>query len=224
MKAKLLFGTALLSATAAMLGTSLYTSFFSSSAAESVAPPASTDPNASGPASTGVTGLKIGILDKKKLAEEAKVARYVRQKLQEAAEKYQKELASQEKSLQKSHETLLSKRSTLSSEAFQKNQFKLQKKVEEFQKKVEDRRTKMEQASQKADQAVEEKVREILKDLEKKGFQLILWSQSMASSANDVLLDITDQVLETLDKDLPTVALDLEEKKEESKPTPASPK
>jgi Skp family chaperone for outer membrane proteins len=224
MKAKLLFGTALLSATAAVLGTSLYTSFFSSSSAESVAPPASTGSAANGPASTGVTGLKIGILDKKKLAEEAKVARYVRQKLQEAAEKYQKELASQEKSLQKAHETLLSKRSTLSSEAFQKDQLKLQKKVEEFQKKVEDRRTKMEQASQKADQAVEEKVREILTDLEKKGFQLILWSQSMASSANDVLLDITDQVLETLDKDLPTVALDLEEKKEESKPTPASPK
>jgi len=187
-----------------VLGASL---FVSSLGAYADSAPASPD-------SLGVgVSLKIGVLDKKKLAEESKVSQNVRVQLQKMADDYQKSFSQEEKGLRTAQEALMKKQPTLSPDAFKKEQEKFQQKVEAFQKKVEASRLKLEQVSQKADQAFEVKMVEILKSFHKKGIHIILWLQAVASADETVVQDITSDVIEVLDKEMPSVDLGLGEKK-----------
>jgi len=166
------------------------------------------------PGSTGMgASLKIGVLDKKRLAEESKVSQDVRVQLQKMAADYQKSFSQDEKGLRSAQEALMKKQPTLSPDAFKKEQEKFQQKVENFQKKVDESRLKMEQASQKADQAFEVKMVEILKSFHKKGIHIILWLQAVASTDETKIQDITSDVIEVLDKEMPSMDLGLGEKK-----------
>jgi outer membrane protein len=104
---------------------------------------------------------------------------------------------------------LADKRNVLSPEAFDKERKDFQKDVAGVQREVQKKRIQLDQAYAKALAKVQEKISEIVRDMAKKHQFAITFPASQTLFYAEQL-DITKEVLERLNSDLPKVTLKIE--------------
>ena len=149
---------------------------------------------------------KIAFMDMKLLLNESKAGKGAQDYLQKIFKEGQKKFLDLENELKKDEKKLLSQKNVLSKEDYKKNSDSLREKVNKYQK---ERRETLEKITKKRATA-KEKMIKILNPLVEKyinenGISLIVDKKIVLAGSNEI--DITNNILEILNKELPTLKL-----------------
>ena len=169
-------------------------------AAQAQTPPAPAAAPAAAPA------LNILVVDVQSLLQNAKSAKMVRQQIEQKRNEYQKEMKGQEDALRQEHDTLQRQQSSLSAEAFNQKGRDFQQKLNEFDKSMQSKRQVLEKANSEALEKINETMLKIIADIakERKANLVFLRSELVLFDQN---FEISDEVLQKLDDQLPTLAV-----------------
>lgn len=147
---------------------------------------------------------KIAVVDIKMILDESTAAKGINKQIEEKRNSYQSQVAKEEEALKKEDKKLSEQRSVLSKEAFEEKAKSFRKKVVDAQKDVQTKRTKLENAYTEALGKVRDATLKIISDLAKdKGFDIAVPKSQVLYSKDN--LDISKEVLEKLNKQLPDV-------------------
>lgn len=152
--------------------------------------------------------VHIAVVDFDRIWREAKAAVYVRDELEKIRESYQKEVIKFEGELRTKEESLRKKQETLSSEKYEKLRADFENEVKQVQKEVQARKQKLEHVFQVSMDAIRDNLTQAVKEVaEREKYEIVLSESQIAYHTKKY--NITEQVLETLNKRLPTIKLDL---------------
>lgn len=119
---------------------------------------------------------------------------------------YQNELKKIEDKLRKEDQTLSEQRSLLSPEALEQKKREFAKQVTEAQQDVQEKRERLGEAYNDAVGDIQDAVMKIVADMAKaRGFKVVIPTNNLVYATPD--LDITQDVLNQLNKDLPKVSI-----------------
>jgi outer membrane protein len=166
-------------------------------------PPAPT-PAAAAPAAP--TGLNVLVVDVQSLLQNSKSAKMVRQQIEQKRAEYAKEISHQEEVLRKERDALQREQAKLSPEALNQKGREFQQKVNELDKSVQGKRQALEHSNAEALQKIQETMLKIITDIAKKRKANIVFQRSELVLF-DQGFDVTDEVLQKLDEELPTVTV-----------------
>jgi outer membrane protein len=162
--------------------------------------------------------MKIGFVETRKVIESSMAHTDIMSQVQKKNEEFRDEVQKSEAILKKKYQDLETKKNALSQDAIDKKNEEISKEVAELQKKSYGQHSSLEDAYRNATQLVVDKTNEIVKQhAEKNGYNAIL--EKAAAVYSDNSLDVTDVVLESLNKSLPKVEVkfNVEEKSEDKK-------
>ena len=163
-----------------------------------VAPPAVTAP--------------ILVVDMKRLLDESKASVSVQKQIESRRSAFQSEIADKEKNIREDEQALLQSRSKTTEADYAEKENQLRQKFRDVEKYVQERRQLLEQATTASMGRVRSALLGIVTDIAKKrGAHAVLVKQQVMWSES--ALDITDQVLERLNKELPDVPVAIEPEK-----------
>lgn len=146
----------------------------------------------------------VAVIDYQKVLREAQAARSIREQVEQRRRAYQDEIAQEEQRLHEADKELARQRSVLSAEAFAERRREFELEVAEVQRKVQERRRQLDQVSTVALNQVRDALIDVVAELaEQNGANLVLPSSTVLVYSPS--LDLTDQVLERLDRKLPEV-------------------
>jgi Skp family chaperone for outer membrane proteins len=163
------------------------------------APPASTPPAA--PAN-----LSVLVVDVQSLLQNSKSAKMVRQQIEQKRAEYAKEISHQEGALRQERDTLQRQQGSLTPEALNQKGREFQQKVNELDRNVQAKRQALEHSNAEALEKIQQAMLKIITQISKdrkanmvfQRSELVLFDQGF---------DITDEVLQKLDEDLPTLTV-----------------
>ena len=156
--------------------------------------------------STAYSQDKIATLDVVQLLRDSKAAMSMKDQLNAIAKKYTAEDQKKQKEIQKQEEELLRQKSTLTPEAFLDRKNSFEKKVIEFNKNSQNKRRALAKAEKEAVNKIEDEVEAIVKDMiETEKITAVFRKTSVILS--DTSIDITQKVVEELNKKLSNVAI-----------------
>lgn len=162
---------------------------------------------------------KITVVETRKVIESSTAYAEIMKQVQKKNEQFREEIQKSEGDLKKKYQELETKKNALSQDAIDKKNDEISKEVAELQKKSYSQHATLEDAHRNATQILVDKTAEIVKNqAEKNGYEVVI--EKAAVFYSDAKLDITDTVLEGLNKALPTVEVKFqseEEKKSEDK-------
>ncbi len=158
------------------------------------------------PAAAPAPALNILVVDVQSLLQNSKSAKAVRQQIEQKRTEFQKEMSSQEGVLRQEHDTLQRQQSSLSAEAFNQKGREFQQKLNDFDKSMQSKRQILEKANSEALEKINESMLKIIADIakERKANLVFLRSELVLFDQN---FEVTDEVLQKLDEQLPTVAV-----------------
>jgi outer membrane protein len=164
-------------------------------------------PPAPAPAPAAAPSLNILVVDVQALLQNAKSAKMVRQQIEQKRTEYQKEMSAQEGALRQEHDTLQRQQSSLSAEAFNAKGREFQQKLNDFDKSMQSKRQILEKANSEALEKINEVMLKIIADIakERKANLVFLRSELVLFDQN---FEISDEVQQKLDEQLPTLAVD----------------
>jgi Skp family chaperone for outer membrane proteins len=150
--------------------------------------------------------LNILVVDVQALLQNAKPAKMVRQQIEQKRNEFQKEMKSQEDVLRQEHDTLQRQQSSLSAEAFNQKGRDFQQKLNEFDKSMQSKRQILEKANSEAVEKINEVMLKIIADIakERKANLVFLRSELVLFDQN---FDVSDEVLQKLDDQLPALTV-----------------
>lgn len=135
---------------------------------------------------------------------ESAAAKSAKTQIDSKRTQYQDELKKIEEKLRKEDQALSEQRSLLSPEALEQKRREFAKQVTEAQQNVQEKRERLGEAYNDAVGDIQEAVMKIVADLAKKrGFKVVIPTNNLVYATSD--LDITKDVLDQLNKDLPKV-------------------
>jgi outer membrane protein len=148
--------------------------------------------------------LSIMVVDVQALLQNSKAAKMVRQQIETKRADYAKEISHQEETLRQERDALQKQQGTLSPEQLNAKGREFQAKVNELDRDVQAKRQALERSNADALQKIQEVMVKIITDIAKDRkanlvFQrtdLVLFDQGF---------DVTDQVLQKLDEQMPTM-------------------
>ncbi len=180
-------------------------------AAEPVTPPA---PANSAP---------ILVVDVKRVLDESKASVNVQKKIEAQRSAFQTEIAAKEKSIRDAEQELLASRGKVEAAAYARNENELRQQFRDVEHYVQERRQLLEQATTLSMGKVRSMLIGIVTDMaRRKGAQAVLIKQQVLWTEGT--LDITDQVLERLNAQLPDLPVNIEAPKDApAKPGPPAP-
>jgi len=150
----------------------------------------------------------IAIIDFDKLSTTSKALKNVVAQIESEVKRINDYRMTNETALKKENEELQKQEAILSREVFQKKAVEFNQKVSNYQAAEQEKRNKIETARAKAFEKFENTVKNISKNLaEKEGYKMVLSAQLVIFY--DKTIDITEQVLKDLDKNLPDLKLEL---------------
>lgn len=163
------------------------------------APPAAA-PTATPPA------LNILVVDVQSLMQNSKSAKIVRQQIEQKRAEYAKEISHQEEQLRQERDALQREQATLKPEQLNQKGREFQQKVNDLDKSVQGKRQALERSNAEALEKIQEAMLKIITDIAKdrkanmvfQRSELVLFDQGF---------DVTDEVLQKLDEQLPTVTV-----------------
>jgi outer membrane protein len=167
-------------------------------------PPAAAPAPAATPAAA--TSLNVLVVDVQSLLQNSKSAKMVRQQIEQKRAEYAKDISHQEEALRKERDALQREQSKLSAEALNQKGREFQQKVNDLDKSVQGKRQALEHSNAEALEKIQGAMLKIITEIAKtrkanmvfQRSELVLFDQSF---------DVTDEVLQKLDEELPTVTV-----------------
>ena len=166
------------------------------------APPAP----AAAPALAAPPGLNVLVVDVQSLLQNSKSAKMVRQQIEQKRTEFQKEMSHQEDVLRQEHDTLQRQQASLSAEAFNQKGREFQQKLNEFDKSMQSKRQILEKANSEALEKINAEMLKIIAEITKtrKANLVFLRSELVLFDQN---FEVSDEVMQKLDEQLPTVTV-----------------
>jgi len=174
--------------------------------AQAQQPPPVPPAPAAAPAAAAPTALNVLVVDVQSLLQNAKSAKMVRQQIEQKRGEYQKEMSHQEDLLRQEHDALQRQQASLSAEAFNQKGREFQQKLNEFDKTMQSKRQILEKANADALQKINEVMLKIIADITKDRKSNLVFSRSELVLF-DQSFDVSDEVLQKLDEQLPTLTV-----------------
>jgi len=172
--------------------------------AQAQQPPAAPAPAAPGP--TASPGLNILVVDVQSLLQNSKSAKMVRQQIEQKRAEYAKEISTQEGVLRQERDTLQRQQASLSAEALNQKGKEFQQKVNELDRSVQAKRQALERSNAEALEKIQEAMLKIITGISKERKSNLVFQRSELVLF-DQGFDVTDEVLQKLDEQLPTLTV-----------------
>ena len=150
----------------------------------------------------------IAVVDVQKIMQESNASKGVSKSFESLRDTYQKEISSLEDKLRKSEEELRKQQTVLAPDALATKRRDFEKQVADVQKTVQTRKRALENALNEAMAVVHKSMVEVVAEVAReRGANLVLARQQFVLV--DTQLDVTETVLERVNKKLPQVALNV---------------
>ena len=151
----------------------------------------------------------IAIVDLNLILSESKAAKGATKDFEEIQKKTESEIVESDKVMLDERNKLIEQQSVIAPEAFEIKAKDYEKKLQNYQSEKQNKLRKLEGILQNARNEILEKVKPILEDLSKElGVTVILEKNSVLLSATN--MDITDEVIKKLNKELPKIKVSLD--------------
>jgi outer membrane protein len=183
------------------------------------APPAPAPaPTPAPPSAAAPMPLTVMVVDVQALLQNSKAAKMVRSQIEQKRNEYTKEISHQEETLRAERDSLQRQQSSMSADALNQKGREFQQKVNDLERNVQGKRQALEKSNGEALSKIQEQMLKIIADIarDRKAnlvFQradLVLFDQSF---------DVTDEILQKLDEQMPTLTVNFAV----PTPPPASP-
>jgi Skp family chaperone for outer membrane proteins len=161
---------------------------------------------AAAPAPAPGPGLNILVVDVQSLLQNSKSAKMVRQQIEAKRAEYAKDISQQEQTLRTERDALQRQQGSLSAEALNQKGREFQGKVNELDKNVQAKRQALEKSNVEALEKIQEAMLKIITDIAKERKANLVFQRSELVLF-DQGFDVTDEVLQKLDEQLPTLAV-----------------
>lgn len=163
-------------------------------------------PPAPTPAASPAAGLTVLVVDVQSLLQNSKSAKMVRQQIEAKRAEYAKEISHQEDVLRRERDALQRQQASLSPQALNQKGREFQQKVNDLDHDVQSKRQALEYSNEEALKKIQQVMLHIITDIAKRRkanlvlqrTELVLFDQSF---------DVTDEVLQKLDDELPTLTV-----------------
>ena len=168
--------------------------------------PAPAAPAAPAPAALPPAGLSVMVVDVQALLQNSKAAKMVREQIEGKRAEYAKEISHQEETLRQERDALQRQQSTLSAEQLNAKGREFQAKVNELDRDVQAKRQALERSNADALQKIQDVMVKIITDIAKDRKANLVFQRSELVLF-DQGFDVTDQVLQKLDEQMPTLTV-----------------
>lgn len=149
------------------------------------------------------------VVDVQKIMAESKAAQSAQARINAQRSRHQKEVAEEEKRLREDEQALKAQRATLSPEEFDRQAQALRDRFRVVERDVQGRRRSLNQAFTAAMSQVRTALHEVMSDVARQR-QAVLVLPRQSTLWADPSIDVTDQVLEGLNRKLPEVTVSLD--------------
>ena len=152
----------------------------------------------------------IGIIDINKVLTESKAAIDATKQIEKIQKKSEEESKSEDDLIIKERERLIEQQSVMAPEAFEVKVADFEKKVQTYQVERQEKLRKLDQMVQMARAKILDEVKPIINEYAKEvGVTVILEKNAVVMSADE--MDMTEQVIKILNKNLPKIKVELED-------------
>ena len=185
------------------------------SSAMAQAPPATSPPAPAPPAPapeppppTPLTAqnLTVMVVDVQALLQNSKAAKMVRSQIEQKRGEYTKEISHQEELLRAERDALQRQQASLSPESLNQKGRDFQQKVNDLERNVQGKRQALEKSNGDALQKIQEEMLKIIADIAKQRKANLVF-QRTDLVLFDQAFDVTDEVLQKLDEQMPTLTV-----------------
>lgn len=146
----------------------------------------------------------IATMDSQRILREAKAGKSVASQIKGYFDQLQALIKREDESLKKRQDELRQQAAILSADALEQRRSELQKSFNDAQRLVQDRRAAIDQTRQQALEVIKGQILEIIEELQKeRTFNIVLDRSNYSWALKS--LDITDEIVQRLDKRLPSV-------------------
>lgn len=175
------------------------------------------------PAPAAPPALSVLVVDVQSLLQNSKSAKMVRQQIEQKRTDYAKEISQQEDVLRRERDALQRQQASLSAEALNKKGRDFQQKVNELDRSVQAKRHALEKSNAEALEKIQAAMLKIITEIAKERKSNMVFQRSELVLF-DQGFDVTDQVLQKLDEELPTLTVSFAAPAEATSATDAQPK
>lgn len=152
----------------------------------------------------------IGIIDINKVLTESKAAIDATKQIEKIQKKSEEQSKSEDDFIIKERERLIEQQSVMAPEAFEVKVADFEKKVQTYQVERQEKLRKLDQMVQIARAKILDEVKPIINEYAKEvGITVILEKNAVVMSADE--MDMTEQVIKILNKNLPKIKVELED-------------
>jgi Skp family chaperone for outer membrane proteins len=168
-------------------------------------PPAN-PPAPAAPATNPPTNLAVMVVDVQALLQNSKAAKMVREQIESKRAEYAKEISHQEETLRNERDALQRQQATLTADQLNTKGREFQAKVNELDRDVQAKRQALERSNADALQKIQEVMVKIITDIAKDRKANLVFQRSELVLF-DQGFDVTDEVLQKLDEQMPTLTV-----------------
>jgi len=169
------------------------------------APPAPA-PEPPPPAPLTAQNLTVMVVDVQALLQNSKAAKMVRSQIEQKRGEYTKEISHQEELLRAERDALQRQQASLSPESLNQKGRDFQQKVNDLERNVQGKRQALEKSNGDALQKIQEEMLKIIADIAKQRKANLVF-QRTDLVLFDQAFDVTDEVLQKLDEQMPTLTV-----------------
>jgi len=170
--------------------------------------------------------LTVMVVDVQALLQNSKAAKMVRSQIEQKRGEYTKDISHQEESLRAERDALQRQQASLSPEALNQKGRDFQQKVNDLERNVQGKRQALEKSNGDALQKIQEEMLKIIADIAKQRKANLVF-QRTDLVLFDQAFDVTDEVLQKLDEQMPTLTVNfvapVPSSASTSPPAPAAP-
>src|SRR5215472_12699739 len=174
-------------------------------AQQAPAPAAPPEPSPPAPLPTP-QNLTVMVVDVQALLQNSKAAKMVRSQIEQKRGEYTKEISHQEELLRAERDALQRQQASLSPESLNQKGREFQQKVNELERNVQGKRQALEKSNGDALQKIQEQMLKIIADIAKQRKSNLVFQRSDLVLF-DQAFDVTDEVLQKLDEQMPTLTV-----------------
>jgi outer membrane protein len=150
--------------------------------------------------------LTVLVVDVQALLQNSKAAKMVRSQIEQKRGEYTKEISHQEESLRAERDALQRQQASLSPEALNQKGRDFQQKVNDLERTVQGKRQALEKSNGDALQKIQEEMLKIIADIAKQRKANLVF-QRADLVLFDQAFDVTDEVLQKLDEQMPALTV-----------------
>jgi len=151
--------------------------------------------------------LTVMVVDVQALLQNSKAAKMVRSQIEQKRGEYTKEISHQEELLRAERDALQRQQASLSPESLNQKGREFQQKVNELERNVQGKRQALEKSNGDALQKIQEEMLKIIADIAKQRKANLVFQRSDLVLF-DQAFDVTDEVMQKLDEQMPTLTVE----------------